>query len=58
MSKLKICFEGSSGIGKSMLCENLTKTIAFPEVNQLYERVENESEFWHLVKQVERFKSI
>ena len=53
-----ICFEGASAVGKTTTADNFkTKYGAFvvPEVNQLFDRPENESAEWYFERQVERW---
>lgn len=51
-----ICFEGPSGIGKTTMCQQLSKAFNIvPEVNLLFERPDNEPAYWYLDRQVERY---
>lgn len=51
-----ICFEGPSGIGKTTLAELLSNNYEIvPEVNLLFERPQNESEYWYHERELERY---
>ncbi|MEM7102876.1 MAG: chloramphenicol acetyltransferase [Bacteroidota bacterium] len=51
-----ICFEGPSGVGKTTLAQMLSGDFnIIPEVNQLFERSENEHEYWYYERQLERY---
>jgi thymidylate kinase len=54
-----ICFEGASAVGKTATSKALKdKCGAFvvPEVNQLFERPENEPDEWYFERQVDRWQ--
>lgn len=52
-----ICFEGPSGIGKTTMCKMLSNEFNIvPEVNLLFERPKEESRYWYLERQVERYE--
>jgi len=52
-----ICFEGPSGIGKTTLANGLSDDFHIvPEVNLLFERKGNESEYWYNERQVDRYQ--
>ena len=52
-----ICFEGPSSIGKTTLCDALSRDFnIIPEVNELFSRPPTASKYWYLEKQVERYQ--
>lgn len=52
-----ICFEGPSGVGKTTMCNLLSEKFnVVPEVNLLFDSSVNESEYWYLERQVERYQ--
>src|SRR5215204_5437527 len=53
-----ICFEGASAVGKTTTAKALKDDGAFvvPEVNQLFNRPENEAFEWYFERQVERWR--
>jgi thymidylate kinase len=54
-----ICFEGASAAGKTTLSKYLCdkyNAYAVPEVNLLFGRTGNESQFWYFERQIERWK--
>ena len=53
-----ICFEGASAVGKTTTAakfESEYGAVVVPEVNQLYDRPENEPAEWYFERQVERW---
>jgi len=53
-----ICLEGASAVGKTTTADTLKAVcgaFVVPEVNQLFERPENESAEWYFERQVERW---
>ncbi len=56
MNQPFICFEGPSGVGKTTMCNLLAQELHIvPEVNLLFERGEQESEYWYHERQVDRY---